>query len=271
MPTTCLEWDQGLADLAVDDLEAARHLHGLEHAPVVGDQQQRARDRSPGRSPAARSRAGPGGSWARRARAGSPRGPAAAPAPPGSAPPGQRRGRPEHVRGPQTELGEQRTDLGARATSAPAPRRPRPAVRRRGTAPRAWSTSPTTTPGPSDTDPAASSARPSSAASSVDLPDPLAPVIATRSAQSTWRSTGPSAKAPRRTTAPARHRDDRPGPGRGRDLQLELPFLARLLHHLQALDQPVGLARLGGLLLGGLGAELAPDLVVVRSPFCGRS
>ena len=44
--------------------------------------------------------------------------------------------------------------------------------------------------------------RPSSAPSSVDLPDPLAPVTTTRSAQSTCASTGPSTNEPRRTTAP---------------------------------------------------------------------
>ena len=44
--------------------------------------------------------------------------------------------------------------------------------------------------------------RPSSAPSSVDLPDPFAPVITTRSAQSTRASIGPSVNDPRRTTAP---------------------------------------------------------------------
>ncbi len=38
----------------------------------------------------------------------------------------------------------------------------------------------------------------------MDLPAPLAPVMATRSAQSICRSTGPSAKSPRRTVAPRR-------------------------------------------------------------------
>ena len=54
-------------------------------------------------------------------------------------------------------------------------------------------------------------------ASSVVLPDPLAPVIATRSAQSICRSTGPSVNAPRRTTASPQRRDDRAGARRGRD------------------------------------------------------
>ncbi len=66
----------------------------------------------------------------------------------------------------------------------------------------AWSISPTTTPGPSDALPSSGTIRPSIAASSVDLPEPFAPVIATRSAQSICRSTGPRVNAPRRTTAP---------------------------------------------------------------------
>src|SRR5690242_8492088 len=68
--------------------------------------------------------------------------------------------------------------------------------------PRAWSISPTTTPGPRYAEPADSGRRPSRAPSSVDLPAPLAPVIATRSAQSTCRSIGPSVNGPRWTTAP---------------------------------------------------------------------
>ena len=69
--------------------------------------------------------------------------------------------------------------------------------------------------------------------------------------------------SPRRTTAAAQRRHDRAGAGRGGDLHPQLPLLARLLDHVQPLDQPLGLARLGGLLLGGLGPELAADLVVV--------
>ena len=57
-------------------------------------------------------------------------------------------------------------------------------------------------PGPSAAVPASSGIRPSSACSRVDLPEPLAPVMATRSAQSTWGSTGPRVNDPRRTTAP---------------------------------------------------------------------
>ncbi len=68
--------------------------------------------------------------------------------------------------------------------------------------PLAWSISPTTTPGPSDAVPSSRVIRPSIAASSVDLPEPFAPVIATRSAQSICRSTGPRVNGPRCTTAP---------------------------------------------------------------------
>ncbi len=50
--------------------------------------------------------------------------------------------------------------------------------------------------------PSSTGRRPSSAASSVVLPEPLAPVSAMRSAQSTRASTGPSVNDPRRTTAP---------------------------------------------------------------------
>ena len=70
--------------------------------------------------------------------------------------------------------------------------------------PRAWSISPIRTAGPRDAVPSSSGTRPSSAPSRVDLPEPLAPVIATRSPQSTCRSTGPSVNSPRRTTAPRR-------------------------------------------------------------------
>ena len=45
--------------------------------------------------------------------------------------------------------------------------------------------------------------------------------------------------------------------------QLQPPLLARLVDDVQPLDHAVGLPRLGGLLLAGLGPELASDLVVV--------
>ena len=67
-----------LGDLAVLHVPAAGQADGLQHAPVVRDEQDRARRRSRAPTPAARSRAGRGGSSARRARAGSRRGPAAA-------------------------------------------------------------------------------------------------------------------------------------------------------------------------------------------------
>jgi hypothetical protein len=62
----------------------------------------------------------------------------------------------------------------------------------------------------------------------------------------------------------AQGRHHRAGPGRRGDLHAQLPLLARLVDHLQPLDQALGLAGLGGLLLGLLGAELLTDLVVVR-------
>ena len=74
-------------------------------------------------------------------------------------------------------------------------------------------------------------------------------MIASRSPQSTCRSTGPSVKSPRRTTAPRRVATTRAGPRRRGDLQPQLPLLARLLDHLEPLDPPVGLLGLGRLLL----------------------
>jgi hypothetical protein len=86
------------------------------------------------------------------------------------------------VVGPQPELGQQRPavrrqqpDTGVNASSSGSP--PTNSAL-------AWSISPTTTPGPSDAVPSSRAIRPSIAASSVDLPEPFAPVIATRSAQS---------------------------------------------------------------------------------------
>ena len=56
---------------------------------------------------------------------------------------------------------------------------------------------------PDPASPAVSGTSPSSAASKVVFPLPLVPMMARRSAQSTWRSTGPRRKAPRSTTAPS--------------------------------------------------------------------
>ena len=70
-------------------------------------------------------------------------------------------------------------------------------------------------------------------------------------------------EVPRRTTAPRSAATRSPDRGRRGDLELELPLLARLGDDVEALDEPLGLTGLGGLLLAGLGAELPPDLVVV--------
>src|ERR1019366_8535107 len=73
--------------------------------------------------------------------------------------------------------------------------------------------------------------------------------------------------AERERTAPddsAAHRgDDRPGPGRDRDLHVQVPFFSRLLDDLEAFDQALGLAGLRRLLLSRLSAELASELVAV--------
>ena len=127
----------------------------------------------------------------------------------------ERRGRPQHVRRRRSPnlASSVRTSAGGRSGHRGAGTR-RAAARRRGTGPRAWSISPTTTPGPS----AARARRPAAAAraarrAACDLPEPFGPVIATRSAQSICRSTGPSvnvaaaddgARAACATTAPAR-------------------------------------------------------------------
>ena len=81
------------------------------------------------------------------------------------------------------------------------------------------------------------------------MPEPLAPVIATRSPQSTCRSTGPSVNAAAPDDGAAQGGDDRAGAGRGGDLHPQLPLLARLLDDVEPLDPPVGLPGLGGLLL----------------------
>ena len=93
---------------------------------------------------------------------------------------------------------------------------------------RAWSSSPTMTPGPSHRSPASSGRRPSSGASSVVLPLPFAPTIATRSPYSTSRSSGPSGS--RRGDDRAREPgDDVAAAGRGRDLHAQVPALPRLV------------------------------------------
>ena len=80
-----------------------------------------------------------------------------------------------HLVGAQAELGEQRAGLGPRREAGGRRGTPRAAWSRRRTPSRAWSISPTTTPGPTQRTPAARGSRPSSAPSSVDLPEPLAP------------------------------------------------------------------------------------------------
>ena len=66
---------------------------------------------------------------------------------------------------------------------------------------RAWSSSPTTTPGPIQRAPDTSGSRPSNESMSVVFPDPFGPRIATRSAQRTSMSSGPSRNSPLPTTA----------------------------------------------------------------------
>ena len=114
----------------------------------------------------------------------------------------QRADRAQHVVRAEAELREQGARLRLVLTGR-APGTPRPGVVAGSKVRRTWSTSPTTTLRPSQARPEVSGSRPSSAASRVDLPEPLGPVTATRSPRRTARSTGPSRKPPRSTTAAA--------------------------------------------------------------------
>ena len=233
----------------VGDLEPAGGVHRLEHPAVVGDQQQRARvggqrllqllDRGQvevvgrlvedqhvdARAPAA-ARARPG--CARPARASRPaaaRGRRSARTwPAGCAP------RPSASRAPRRRT---------RRAAAPGRRTARGPGRSRRSAPTARGT-----PSPRRAAPGRAG-RPAAC----DLPEPLAPVIASRSPQSTCRSTGPEREAAAAHDRAAQGGDDGAGARRGGDLQPQLPLLARLLDHLQPLDPPVGLLGLRRLLL----------------------
>ena len=78
--------------------------------------------------------------------------------------------------------------------------------------------------------------RPSSAASSVVLPEPLAPTRATRSPRPTWAETGPTVKAPLRATTWSRVSTTSAEGGAARDRVAQVPLLAGLLHLRQPLD-----------------------------------
>ena len=114
----------------------------------------------------------------------------------------QRGGGPQHVLGAQPELGEQRARLRSEQPGR-GEERVEQRARRRRTPPRAWSISPTTTPGPMYRSPDASGRRPSSARSSVVLPEPLGPTMATRSRPADLEvDRARAGTSPRSTTAP---------------------------------------------------------------------
>ena len=118
-------------------------------------------------------------------------------------------------------------------------------------------------PGPSQRWPLASSTSPSSARSSVVLPEPLGPRIATRSCQATSRSIGPSRNEPSSHHGRVEAGDDVAGPAGGLELELELPGLPRLVDDLEPLDRLLGGLDLGRHLLGALRLEVREELVVV--------
>ena len=183
----------------------------------------------------------------------------------------QRRRRPEHVVGAQPELGQQGAHVGRRpvghrgaerveqrlgAEEQPARlvdladharrARARPCPRRAG---------------------AGRAARPAA----WTCPTPFGPVIATRSRPvdlQVDRAERERARAARRRRAAS----PRPRPTRGAAaiVHPQLPLLARLLDHLEPLDQPLGLPGLRGLLLARLGAERCGRSCRCRWPCAGR-
>jgi hypothetical protein len=160
----------------------ARQPHGVEHAAVVGDEQHRAVEATRAPVRAARSPAGRGGWSARRAPAGWCRAPAAAPARRGCARPAttrRRNGSRRPGRCPNF-ASSVRTSAVAQSGTVAAEHVEQRQCRRR-TQARAWSISPTTTPARARRCPTVGATRPSSSASSVLLPPPFGPVIATRS------------------------------------------------------------------------------------------
>ena len=135
---------------------------------------------------------------------GSPRGPAATPGPRGCAPRRQRRRRARNAGG-SARTWPERPHLGLppvrpRLLEQGVPERPHQRLRPQ-EQPACLVDLTDCTPDPSPPLPSSSGRRPSRAPSSVDLPAPLAPVIPTRSAQSTRASMGPSVNPARRTTA----------------------------------------------------------------------
>ena len=194
-----------LGDAAGGDVEDAVDGDGLEQPAVVGHQQQRALEvaRAPAR--AARWRAGRGGSSARRAPGSSRRcaanraSTARVRSPGDSVPDG-----PLDVVGPEAELGQQRPGVGDGQARSPAQERRRAGDARRSSRSPGLVELADHDAGPEPAlarrqrEPAEQRAEQRGLARSRS-----GPTIATRSAQPISRSTGPSRKSPRSTTAPS--------------------------------------------------------------------
>ena len=89
------------------------------------------------------------------------------------------------------------------------------------------------------------------------------PTIPTRSPQPISRSTGPSRKLPRSSTAPRRRITTSPLRGAPGQLVAQVPALPRLLHRVEAGDGALGRLGLRRHLLGGRDLELADVLVLL--------
>ena len=116
---------------------------------------------------------------------------------------------------------------------------------------------------------------PSRAPSSVDLPEPLGPTSATRSPAPIVRSIGPSVKCrsgvTRSTTRPVKRATTSPERAAAGNVEAQLPRLAGLVDHLEALHRAFGACRAAGELLGLVDGEVADVLVgLVRVGFALR-
>ena len=95
------------------------------------------------------------------------------------------------------------------------------------------------------------------------MPAPLGPVMPIRSPASTCARDRTEPEVAQAAGGLVEGRDDPARPGRGGDVELQHPLLARLLDLVEPGDARLHLADLLRLLLRGLGGRLAPDLVVV--------
>ena len=108
--------------------------------------------------------------------------------------------------------------------------------------------------------PTTSGSRPSSAPSSVVLPEPLGPTMASRSPQPISRSTGPSRNAPRSTTAPASRATTSPLRGAAASSSRSSQPSHGLSTDVEPLERLLGGLHLGRLLLRRRDLEVAMNL-----------